>query len=414
MIRATLFALVDQGMLSALSFLLAAVLVRVAGREEFGIYSQLLNLQSLFSSLHAGLFVSAYLSIGARMVPGERREYRSYMSRLEFLFGPIMAFASVLLLAAGGKLVGGQVTLALASAFGLALLGLWWREFLRQTQFADMRQDRALLVDSLYAVALCALVAALAIPGRLDTGTILLSMGAASLVATLPPLVRAARGSRKRGASERQWLRDSWSIGRWDAVGSLATWAYSQSYIYIAALHGGLAEAGEVAAARLLAAPLSLFWASYSNVLRPRASQLLGQGDSHGMAVLARRSVAFILLVSIAYAATVVALLPWINKVAFGGQMENLLALSLWWIAYTAVAGLTTIASGVMRSGLAFREILLVQVSTSVLALALLAGSTRFHSPAALVVAMLISEALSASIFWLRMARVVARHSDSR
>lgn len=405
MLRATFLALLDQGILSALSLVLAALLVRVAGREAFGLYSQLLSLQSLFSAVHAGMFVSAYLSIGARMGPGERAAYRAHMTRLELLLSPAMALASMALLAAGFRLAGVPSSPGLVIAFGFALLGLWWREFLRQAQFAQMRHDRALLVDGGYVLLLCALLAAVTFAGRLDNTTVFGAMAVAAIAATLPAMLATLRTAATRTGPGSGWLRQSWGVGRWDAVGSLATWAYSQSYVYIAALHGGLAEAGEVSAARLLAAPLPLFWASYSNVLRPRASQLLAEGSTHGLARLARRSLLLVLAVSLAWGLLLVALDPWTNRLAFGGQMQDLLPLSLWWVAYSGACGITTIASGMLRSGLAFRQVLLLQLASSVVALALLAASLRFSSSVALVVAMLVSECLSALVFWVRMDR---------
>jgi hypothetical protein len=105
---------------------------------------------------------------------------------------------------------------------------------------------------------------------------------------------------------------------------------------------------------------------------------------------------------------------PWINRVAFGGTMQHLRELSLWWTAYIAVCGFTTIASSVMRSALAFRQLLGLQVVTSMVALPMLAVSLAFPFVESLVVAMLASECVSATISWMRMNLVVMRSADAR
>ena len=49
MIRATAISVIDQGLLSGVNFLLALLLIRFATTEEYGLYTQLVGLQSLFS-----------------------------------------------------------------------------------------------------------------------------------------------------------------------------------------------------------------------------------------------------------------------------------------------------------------------------------------------------------------------------
>jgi O-antigen/teichoic acid export membrane protein len=130
-IRSTAISTIDQAILSAINFLSGLLLIRFATQEEYGLFTQLIGMQSLFSVLHAGMFVSAYLALLPRFAGAAREEYRAGMARGE----AGLTLASTLLVALAtwlfGKMFGHSLTLAVSFAAAVALLGLWWREFVR-------------------------------------------------------------------------------------------------------------------------------------------------------------------------------------------------------------------------------------------------------------------------------------------
>jgi O-antigen/teichoic acid export membrane protein len=296
-------------------------------------------------------------------------------------------------------------------AFGLALIGLWWREFVRQIQFARMHHEMTLKIYATYCLATVVLILAVLATGNFTTTSALWCMGIGGVIATALPIIAATRQDTGQRLSYRESLSMSWQMGRWEVLGSILTWGYAQSYVYFAALHGGLDAAAEVSAGRLLATPLSLMWASYANVLRPSTSKLFAYGLHRDANQLAIRSAAFVVGSSLLYAMAIYALIPFVNQKLFGGKFQQLQSLSMWWIGYAAMTGLSTVASSLLRSAMKFRQVFTRQLASSVVALVLLTTSLNFKSIASIVIAMIAVEAFSACMLWRRMRVAIHEYS---
>lgn len=400
MIRAAAISALDQALLSGLNFALAVLLIHFASKQDYGLYSQLVNLQSFFSPFHAGIFVSAYLSLAFKMDKIRQIVYRSAMAQAEIVMTISSAILVVAICWVGSKFFKVDLTFNVSLAFGAALLGLWWREFVRQTRFVDQRYDHVLKIDAIYCAATSIAVAILFTKSNLTTGAVFWCMAFGAMVSAAIPLVSLVRGIPVVGANIRRDVSLSWKVGRWEVLGSFVTWGYAQSYVYFAAVHGGLDEAAEISAGRLLGMPLALLWASYSNVLRPNASRLLVDGSYAEARKLAWRSVLLVLGLSLAYALFIFALIPLIEPSLFGGRFPTLRLFSMWWTAYFTLTGVSTVAVSFLRSALQFQRIFHRQVINCVVAVAILTVSMYFSAAESLVVAMSVVEAISAVLFW--------------
>ena len=412
MIRATVISAIDQALLSALNLGLAVLLIHFASKQEYGLYAQLINLQAFFSPLHAGVFVSAYLAIASKMDTRTQVTYRTSMARAELVTTIASSVVVVIVCAAGSRLFGHTIAFATCIAFALALLGLWWREFVRQIQFAMQRYDRTLNIDAIYCFTTGAMILLAIATVGLSATSVLWCMGVGALVATALPLIAAVRRDSVDSISIKSAVSMSWIMGRWEVLGSILTWGYAQSYVYFAALHGGLDAAAEVSAGRLLATPLSLMWASYANVLRPSASRLLAVESYEGAHRLALRSAGFVVVSSFLYAVAIYSLIPIINQKLFGSKFAQLQTLAMWWIAYTALTGISTVASSLLRSAMQFRQVFTRQVLSCMAAIVLLTLSLRFAATQSLIIALVAIELISASLFWHQMRTALLKQSS--
>jgi O-antigen/teichoic acid export membrane protein len=413
MIRATIISAADQALLSALNFGLAVLLIHFASKPDYGLYSQLMNLQSFFSPFHAGIFASAYLALASKMDDARHRSYRTAMARAEVAMTAVSVVLVVAICWMGSKIFWPAFSAGTCAAFGVALLGLWWREFVRQMSFASLRYDRALNVDVMYVLVTAVAATTVLAACNITTSAVFWCMAMGGIVAAAAPLASAVRGVAVVKSRARQDVLMSWKMGRWDVLGSVVTWAYAQSYIYFAALHGGLDAAAEISAGRLLAAPLALMWASYANVLRPNASRLLASGSRLEIRKLATRSALFVAGSSLLYAIVVLAVIPVLNQSLFGGKFEYLRPLTMWWIVYFMFTGISTVASSVLRSALEFRQVFHRQVLSCIAAVVLLTIGLRLAAIEALVIALVIVEAISASLFWHRLNITVSLRPKS-
>jgi O-antigen/teichoic acid export membrane protein len=412
-IRATIISAADQALLSALNFGLAILLIHFASKPEYGLYSQLVNLQSLFSPLHAGIFASAYLALASKMDDVRQLSYRAAMARAEVAMSTLSAVLVIAICWVGAKVFWPALAPETCVAFGIALLGLWWREFVRQMKFASFRYDQALNVDIVYVVVTSLTAGGVLAASSITTSAVFWCMAIGGVLAAARPLISAIREvAVERSAIKRDVLM-SWTMGRWDVLGSVVTWAYAQSYVYFAALHGGLDAAAEISAGRLLATPLALMWASFANVLRPNASRLLASGSHLEIRRLAMRSGLFVAGSSLLYALIVFAAIPILDQTFFGGKFEHLRPLTVWWIVYFMFTGLSTVASSILRSALEFRQVFHRQVLSCVAAVILLTVGLRIAAIESLVMALVAVEVVSAALFWRRLSTTMSLRPKS-
>jgi O-antigen/teichoic acid export membrane protein len=406
MVRGTFVATIDQALISILNFLIAFALVRYGTKNEYGLYSQLVSLQALFSPVVGGLFISAFLAIAPRMAPKRRAEYTANMAQASLLVTLLSALLAATLTYSGARLFGAPLGWATVSALTGALLGLWWREIFRQVCFADLHYRRALCVDLAYIAATGGAISLILRFGEVTAANMLWCTAFGAAVASLAPLILTAFGSLVRIRSMVRDVAMSWQVGRWDTLGALVSWVYLQSYVYFAALHGGLAGAAEISAGKLVAAPLALLWASFANVLRPSGAMAMARGEVTTVRKLAGRSALFVIGSSSVYAVAVVVLLPFAQNAIFAGKFNELHWSAILWILYSMLAGLTTVAASLLRSALKFRQVFTRQVASCFAAMGLLFLSLRFPGVYAQIIALSLVELMYALLLWGQLAKI--------
>lgn len=404
MLRPTLIAFVDQALLSALSFALSLVLIRYAAPAEFGLYSQLLNLQSLFSVVHAGLFVSGLLALHSTVPATGRAGLAASLARADARFGlacaPLIAATTYV----GAFALNGAISVACALASALAIIGLWWREFSRAAYFADLDVERALTLDLGYALVVAAALPLLALLLPISAGTVLLATGLGGVAAGGVALARFA-GARTTAVTAPAW-RAAWHHGQWDTYGSLVTWLQSQSYVYFAALAGGLAMAGSVSAARLLGMPLALAWASGANVLRVSVARGLATHEGPTVTRLVRRALVAVVALSAGYALLVVAAFPAADRLLYHHKFPDLRTDVAWWLAYFTLTGVSTTGAAVLRGALRMARLFRFYLVACGVTLAALGLLTLLHHSASIVAALAAGEVALSVLIWIEVHRL--------
>jgi O-antigen/teichoic acid export membrane protein len=413
MIRATAISVIDQGILSAINFLFALVLIRFSTQEEYGLYTQLVGLQSLFSVLHAGLFVSAFLSMSPRLSGDARARYRAGMARAEI---PV-TLVSMLFVAAStwwvARLLGGSIAMFTSMAAAAALLSLWWREFVRAGHFASLQPLQALRLDAAFAVLVIVALIAVLRARQVTAANVMWCIAAAGVAVTLVPIVRKARESRVGSRAVRASVVSSWQAARWEVLTSLVTWSHAQTFVYFAAAQGGLRAAAQISAARLLTMPLALIWASYANILRPSASQLM-QGPDGRNAVLriARRSAIFVASMACGYGLLLMLAMPLLDRILFDGKVDNLTSLTMLWLIYFSLTGMTTVAASVLRSALEFKAVFGIYAVCAGVALGASFVGLAFTTSAAFIVVLIGVELVLAALLWRLLRKRLRAYSS--
>jgi hypothetical protein len=410
LLRPVIVAFIDQALLSALSFALALALIRHAPAAEYGLYSQLLNLQSLFSVVHAGVFVSGFLAVHASLPTTLRIDFVRYMARRDVQFGLVGAAIVAALTLIGAALLRSPVSVATAAASALAVLGLWWREFVRAGHFAELRADRVLRLDLGYVAVTGLAIAPLAAWRPLSAGTLLGATGIAGIMVGGLAVARLAWSERQeRGAPS--W-HGAWHHGQWDAYGSVVTWLQSQSYVYFAAAAGGLALAGTVSAARLMGMPLALAWAGSASLVRVAVSNALAAADPGRVRRLVRRALIAVVAISAAYATIVAALLPVVDRFLYQGKFAAIGMHVGWWLAYFTLTGISTLSAAILRGALRMAPLFRYYLVACAVTVPVLAATAFWRPQLSLVIGLIAGEVVLCALAWTEVRRLV--HTSAR
>jgi O-antigen/teichoic acid export membrane protein len=404
LLRPVIVAFIDQALLSALSFALAIALIRHAPAAEYGLYSQLLNLQSLFSVVHAGVFVSGFLAVHASLPAARRIDFVRYMARRDALFGLTGTIVVAALTLIGAALLRSPVSPATAVASSLAVLGLWWREFVRAGHFAELRADRVLRLDVGYVALAAFALALLAAWQPLSAGTVLAATGVAGIVVGGLAVARLA-WSAGGGRDAPSWY-GAWHHGQWDAYGSVITWLQSQSYVYFAAAAGGLALAGTVSAARLVGMPLALAWAGSASLVRVAVSNALAAADPGRVRRLVRRALVAVVVISAAYATVVAALLPVVDRFFYQGKFAGIGVHVGWWLAYFTLTGVSSLSAAILRGALRMAALFRYYLLACAVTVPVLAAMAFWRPQLSLVVGLIAGEVVLCALAWAEVRKL--------
>jgi O-antigen/teichoic acid export membrane protein len=274
--RATIAA-ADQAMLSATSFLISILLLRVVPKSEFGYYSVAMAIYLFLISLQNAVVNTPLTVLLASKKGADRKEYVASLRHGQFLF-IIPACCLTLVAVALFRLGGLDPTAAsIAGALGVASLGFLYREFLRSCLFAEEVPAQVLAMDVLYVAASLCFLAVPYLFFEIRVSIVFLLTGASALLVAL--LFDRSRGWQRDPKSVSKSYRENWTLGKWALLGVCITHVQNYSYLYLLGIFVGSLAVADVSAARLLLMPLILFQAGWGKIAIPHGSRLLEEGQ---------------------------------------------------------------------------------------------------------------------------------------
>lgn len=281
-------AVVDQGLLSATSFLAGVMLARLCSKEEFGAYALAFAVMLAANSLQGALISGPLTVLGASREGDDWRGYATSVAMAQVVLGLAAA-----LLAAGvstGLAVAGIVGKPLGAALmamSAALFFVQGQEFCRRVLYTRLRAWRVLLNDAAYcALQVGGLLAlwrlggghwglggAEATPGLLDGWSVFLCMGASAAAGTLLGLWQI-RGDLAGGLTRlREDLSETWSFGKWSLSSAGLAYVKDNTSPYVLAAVLSLAELAAMRAVLTVLRPLQLAYVPIMTVLTPRLAR---------------------------------------------------------------------------------------------------------------------------------------------
>ena len=347
------WVIADQAIVSLANFLTAAIVGRVCGREEMGIYGLAVSIFWLVAAIPNSLVWTPYTSRAAKLPPQRRTIYT----------GSVTAHAVLILLAiAAALLIIGLVSLPLdtnAAWFGPMCLALApfvalmiLREHVRRINLAQLRTRDLLAIDVPAALLQMALLLSLAFFGMLSAITALLAVAAASGVA-LVWLFNQREQFQFRAASARNHWAYNQRFGGWVLLVSLAWIMGDTSYRWLLGSLRGIETLGEFTAAQSLVLAINPFLLAFSNLARATAANTIARSGTSG---LWRTTIRDTLLVGLFAGAALAALAllggPVVHLIfgaEFGGQGAVVAALCLGMFAHSLLVPVDAVLAALQR-----------------------------------------------------------------
>lgn len=296
-------ALVDQGILSAVSFCIGLLLIATVTKEQYGIYVMATTAVLVLVGFQNAL-ITTQMTV---LTPGKpAKEQSPFCAALglgsNLIFGPLAVMAAMFGLLTITFSSSENIVAIIVLAIALIIVPILGREFSRSYYFLNLRPGRVLYIDVLYigvlliGVALCYMLK----PAYLFVGA-LGSTGMAAACAWKVSNKETRLTEHQSLQAAKSALAETWKQGRWAAGGVAVTSIQSQSYVYILAVFGGGAYVAEAAAARLLLMPVSLLSAAVATVLTPRWAIELSESGVERVTYSARKILVLLVFAMLIY-----------------------------------------------------------------------------------------------------------------
>lgn len=422
----TLASLIDQALLSALNLALGLVLIRLATKTTYGIYSQIFVAGIFAATLLDALITGPMTTLAPGRTPAQRHSMVAFLYRFQLRASALMALVFGAGAAVLAALFAPEVDpLWLGLGFAVYVFAGALREYRRSVGFIEGQSPQVLLMDLGYAVAAALGAALLAWRGWLDVPAIFMVLGAANLVALLKPArwmhnrpEAGAEADSLAPADERVAYRAAvgaiWQRGRWAMPGALVAWATNYGYLYISAAALGAAAAADLNASRLLLMPIALSVTAWSRVVRPVASRLFAAHHWHALDKLTWASVAGIELLTMLYVALLWWALPWLEQHVLGAKYAGMEPLILAWGGYFAVNAARWIGSSWLTSNDSYAILLISGVVSLVIMLVATAVLLPLYGIWGAILALVVVETVDLVLIWGWMLPLTRRHARSQ
>jgi len=241
----------DQGLLSVLMLSVNLALIHWGTKAEYALFAIVMSAILLSQSIQNAAICVPLMVLGRLWEPREFPGFEAHLRRMNLAGATISAAAcaGLALASTGGN---HSLNLGLAGAAGLAVAGVWLREYRRTTQ---LREDQLGALAASDAVVAALVLSALWFLIRRGTSLsaigVLAALGSANLLVS----IRGALPERHAPAASQQVLKDWWAQIRMSTAWSAVSWLQATSYPILAAAAAGTQAAADVAAARLFLSP---------------------------------------------------------------------------------------------------------------------------------------------------------------
>ena len=399
------WVIIDQGIVSLANFFAAAIVGRVCGREEMGIYGLAVSIFWLVAAIPNSLVWTPYTSTAAKL---PRRRRAIYAGSVTFHAGLVTVSIAAVLLVLG--LVSPQLD-GNAAWFGPMCLALVpfviftiLREHVRRINLAHLQTRALLAVDVPAALLQIGLLLALAHFGMLSATTALLAAAAASGVALVWMFNQREQFQFHAARVRTHWTYNQ-RFGGWVLLVSLAWVVGDTSYRWLLGSLRGMEALGEFTAAQSVVLAVNPFLLAISNLARATTANTIARSGTGDLWRTTTRAT-LMLGLSAGAALSVLALLggPVVRMVfgpEFGGQSAIVAALCLGMFAHSLLVPVDAVLAALQRG----RALLVASVARMIVIIAASVPLIWWRGAEGVGYSIALGCAAAAIVQWLALAR---------
>lgn len=393
-LRGTLISIIDQTLLSALSFVLALLLIRLGSKVEYGLYVQLFAVLMLSMNLQNAVINTPLVALGPKRSPQEMNLLVMHLLWLQLvvvLALMMLVSAALWVFVLGFEVPGLNSRLILPFA---AWLGAsWLREYMRAYRFLQHRPGRVLLLDLAYVGMVAAGLAWFWWRGATDLFLLLWILAIANFISGLVSYLRSRLVALPPWGRLGESLRDTWEMARWGLPGVVTTWGIVNTYVYIASAIEGAEAAAEIGAARLLLMPIGMILVAWSRVFQPRASAWLAVRDIDRVIRAVKLSVVALLAAVAVYLGCLMLGYQTLEQLLLGDDYSGLETVVFLWGIYFALSVVRMSGSATLIAAGQFKWLFYYVVIALAMLIALALVLTNHYGISGTVASMAITEA---------------------
>ena len=281
------WALTDQSVVSATSFLTSVMLARFMGLREFGIFALTWMAVLFANSIQNALIVAPMMSVGPKQ---EDKDRPRYFGAVFFHALMLILFCFLLVFAVSHASSGlfHHVDLRhLALPLAVAALAYQGQDFVRRYFFATRQNRQALAGDMLSYPTQLPIIFLLHMWGNLNSASALWTMAGTSLLGLAVASFWVEPLTFESHSIDSVW-RHHWKISRWLAGSSLLVWTSSNLFVLAAPLYYGAAAAGVLKASQNLMGVTHIWFQGLDNIVPAETARRLRSGGVHSMLAYTR------------------------------------------------------------------------------------------------------------------------------
>lgn len=314
------WALTDQAIVSATSFVTNVMLARFMGLREFGVFVLAWMAVLFANSLQTALIVAPMMSIGAKQEDKDRPSYFGAVVFQEL----VLVCLCFLLVFAALKTSSGFFRHSdlrhLALPLAVAAFAYQTQDFLRRYFFSTRQSQLALADDALSYLTQVPLLFLLHREGLLNSATALWVMGGTSIFGVVVGWFWFER-------IEFHWdwiktvARRHWRVSRWLTASAMLTWTSGNLFMIAAPAYYGAAAAGALKGSQNLLGVANIWFLGLDNIVPAETARRLRDGGVHSMLTYIRSIMVKWGGLTLLFAAVLAAASGFWLRLAYGPEM---------------------------------------------------------------------------------------------